>query len=83
MKKLIMAIGSIAMLISYMAFAHEHVNMKDACKTECPKAKTEDEAHTCMDGVAKKKAGDKKFIESKCFHAYQEHEKEEKESAKH
>ncbi|MBX2994899.1 MAG: hypothetical protein KF681_08755 [Bdellovibrionaceae bacterium] len=57
--------------------AHEH-NLQEACKAECPAAKTEDEAHKCMEGVVKKKKEDRKFRKSDCFSAFKEHEKHEK-----
>lgn len=61
------------------AVASEDHGMLEVCKAECPKAQSEDEAHKCMEGVAKKKKNDKKFRKSDCFAAYKEHEKHEKE----
>jgi hypothetical protein len=52
--------------------------LREVCKAECPTAKTEDEAHRCMDEVVKKKKGDKKFRKSDCFAAHRDHEKHEK-----
>lgn len=61
------------------ALASEDHGMLEVCKAECPKAQSEDEAHKCMEDVAKKKKSDKKFRKSDCFAAYKEHEKHEKE----
>jgi hypothetical protein len=52
--------------------------MLDQCRTECPDAKSEDEAHKCMKDVSKKKKGDPAFKKSECFHAMKEHEHNEK-----
>ncbi len=52
-----------------------------ACKTECPNAKTEHEAHNCTKKLAKKK--DAKFADSACFKAHVEHEKHEAKEDKH
>lgn len=60
------------------AHAGDGHTMMESCKAECPEAKTEDEAHKCMKGVAKKKKGDKAFGKSECLHAMKEHEKHEK-----
>ncbi len=62
-----------------VSLAGEGHDLQEACKSECPSAKTEHDTHKCMDGVAKKKKGDKTFIKSECFTAYTEHEKHEKE----
>ena len=70
---------AVSLIGSSVALASEDHNMRDVCKAECPSAKTEDEAHKCMDEVAKKKKNDKKFKKSDCFEAYREHEKHEKE----
>lgn len=68
----------IVMALCSLAQASEDHTLVESCKAECPTAKTEHEAHKCMDAVAKKKAADKSFKKSECFHAYQEHEKAEK-----
>ncbi len=61
-----------------VALASEDHGMMQLCKAECPSAKTEDEAHKCMDEVVKKKKADKSFRKSDCHAAYREHEKHEK-----
>ncbi len=70
--------GLISSSILSTAQAGDGHTMMESCKTECPDAKTEDEAHRCMKGVAKKKKGDKAFGKSECLHAMKEHEKHEK-----
>lgn len=74
---LILALGLMAPVFS---LASEDHGMLEFCKAECPTAKTEDDAHKCMEGVVKKKKDDKKFRKSDCFEAFKEHEKHEKES---
>ncbi len=59
--------------------ASEDHGMLEVCKSECPTAKSEGEAHKCMEDVAKKKKNDKKFRKSDCFAAFRAHEKHEKE----
>ncbi|MGE4108235.1 MAG: hypothetical protein AB7F66_13555 [Bacteriovoracia bacterium] len=79
MYKQLLAVVAFSLVGSAWSGASEDHKMVEVCKAECPSAKTEDEAHKCMDGVAKKKAGDKKFRKSDCYAAYREHEKHEKE----
>lgn len=74
--KLILALG---LLSPAFAMGSEDHGMLEVCKAECPQAKTEDDAHKCMDEVVKKKKNDKKFRKSDCFAAHKEHEKHEKE----
>ncbi len=62
-----------------VSLAGEGHNLQEACKSECPAAKTEHETHKCMDEVVKKKKNEKTFMKSECFAAYREHEKHEKE----
>lgn len=57
---------------------HGGQGILEACKAECPKATTEEEAHTCMEGVVKKKKADRKFRKTDCYAAVQDHEKKEK-----
>ncbi len=73
---LVLALGLMA---PAFAIASEDHGMLEVCKTECPTAQSEDEAHKCMEGVVKKKKNDKKFRKSDCFAAFKEHEKHEKE----
>lgn len=70
---------SLTLSIVAMARAEEDHKMREVCKAECPAAKDEQEAHKCVEEVAKKKKADKKFRKSDCFAAYREHEKHEKE----
>lgn len=64
-----------ANLASFSAYSHDGaMTMLDACKAECPDAKTEDEAHVCVEKIAGAKKKDKKWKESKCSKAYKEHE---------
>ena len=51
--------------------------LRDACKVECPTAKTEHEAHECMKKLVKKDK-QKKLFGTDCFKALKEHEAEEK-----
>lgn len=67
-------------LLSLNAIASEDHNLRESCKAECPAAKTEHDAHKCMEDVVKKKKADKKFRKSDCYEAFREHEKHEKES---
>ncbi len=58
----------------------------DACKTECPAAKTEHEAHSCLKALAKKKKDGKIGASENCLAALKEHEAHEaseKDSHKH
>ena len=64
--------------IQGVAYADEGLTLQDACKVECSTAKSEHEAHKCMNTVVKSKKSDKGFKKSECFHAYEEHEKNEK-----
>lgn len=75
----IATVFSIALSLAPVVRAEEDHKLREVCKSECPSAKDEHEAHKCMDDVAKKKKADKKFRKSDCFAAYREHEKHEKE----
>lgn len=70
---------SLCIFASLPSFASEDHNMKEACKAECPSAKTEEDAHKCMKEVVSKKKDDRKFRKSDCYEAFREHEKHEKE----
>lgn len=76
--KSIFVLTFFSILTMSFANAGEAPKMMEACKAECPDAKSEDEADKCMMGVAKKKKGDKAFAKSECFLAMKEHEKHEK-----
>lgn len=76
-KAMVMAIMASSLPVA--SLAEEDHKLREVCKAECPSSKTEDDAHKCMDDVAKKKKADKKFRKSDCFAAYREHEKHEKE----
>ena len=81
MKLLVFALMGITLVnLNSTAHAGDDHTMISACKAECPDAKTEHDAHKCMKVVVKKKKGDKGFKKSECFHAFEEHEKSEKES---
>lgn len=77
MKALSIAIA-VGVLASFNVSASDDHGLLEACKAECPSAKTEDEAHKCMEGVVKNKKADKKFRKSDCFAAFREAEKHEK-----
>ncbi len=77
MKALSTAIA-LGILASFSASASDDHGLLEACKTECPSAKTEDEAHKCMEAVVKNKKSDKKFRKSDCFEAFREAEKHDK-----
>lgn len=77
MKKLSMAIV-VGILSSIGVSASDDHGLLSACKAECPSAKTEDEAHKCLEGVVKNKKSDKKFRKSDCFEAFREAEKHDK-----
>lgn len=77
MKKILITIMLAAISVQ-AADSHSETALQDACKAECPTAKTEDEAHACLKEVVKKKKSDKKFRKSDCFAALKEHEKHEK-----
>ena len=70
-------IASAVVLGSQFAMA-EGKELVDACKTECPAAKTEHDAHQCLDKLAKTKKNDAKWKATACFKAYQAHEEAEK-----
>lgn len=70
---------SLLCIFSISAIASDDHNLRETCKSECPSAKTEDEAHVCMTGVVAKKKGDKKFRKSDCYEAFKEHEKHDSE----
>ena len=76
-----LTIGTSMAPAAFAADQHAH-SMLEACKAQCPTAKTEDETHKCLEALPKKKKSEKAFKDSECFHAYQEHEKAEK-SGKH
>lgn len=75
MKALVLCAG--VLLGSQFAMA-EGESLVSACKAECPKAKSEHEAHACLDKLAKTKKNDAKWKESACFKAYKAHEEHEK-----
>lgn len=77
MKKILIAIMFTA-ISAQAAESHSEAALQEACKAECPSAKSEDEAHTCMKGIVKNKKNDKKFRKSDCYSAFKEHEKHEK-----
>ena len=79
MKHLLVTLVAIGSLSTFANASEDH-NLLDVCKSECPGAKTEEEAHTCMKEVVKKKKSDKKFRKSDCFEAVRAHEKHEKEA---
>ena len=73
-----------ANLVGFSAYSRDGAaTMLEACKAECPDAKTEDEAHACVEKIAGTKKKDKKWKESKCSKAYKEHEAHEKGDHKH
>ena len=73
---------SLGMIFSFLlatgSVASAETSFIEACKAECPEAKTKHETHKCMKGVAKKKKGDKEFKASTCYVALQDHEAHEK-----
>ena len=79
MKVLFLAI-SLSLGTKAIAQASEDHGMLEVCKAECPQAKSEEEAHTCMKKVVEKKKGDRKFRKTDCFAAFRDHEKHEKEA---
>lgn len=78
-----MALVSSFLSVSVFAVDKENVPaprenaFQEACKSECPTAKSEHETHACMKTVAKKKKNDKSFSSSACFAALKEHEAHE------
>lgn len=68
----------LGLMVPGLATAAEDHGIMNVCKAECPQAKTEEEAHKCMEGVMKKKKSDRKFRKSDCFAAVTDHEKHEK-----
>lgn len=62
------------------AFAGDDHALADACKAECPKAKSEHEAHDCLKKFVKSKKADAKWKESACAKALASHEEHEKKS---
>lgn len=77
MKTLLITI-MLAAISAQAADSHSETALQDACKADCPSAKSEDEAHACMKGIVKNKKNDKKFRKSDCYSAFKEHEKHEK-----
>jgi hypothetical protein len=74
-----MTAAFVALFGGSVAYAAEPtVTMLKTCKSECPNAKSEHQAHECMKKIASEKKDDKKFKTSKCFAALQEHEAHEK-----
>lgn len=73
---MVTAIASVSLSVAH---AEEDHGMMEACKVECPQAKSEHESHQCMEGIVQKKKSDKKFRKSDCYAAFKEHEKHEKE----
>ena len=61
--------------------ASEDHHLQEACKAECPSAKSEHEAHECMKNVVKIKKNDRKFRKSDCYEILREHEKHENEKS--
>lgn len=52
--------------------AEESSNLVATCKADCPKAKTDEEAHKCAE---KKGRLNKEFRKSKCWEVNEEYEK--------
>lgn len=78
----IITLATVGVIAPNTASAEEK-SLKDACKTECPKAKSDHEAHACMKNVVKKKKNDKTFLATDCYAALKEHEEHEKKEGHH
>lgn len=73
MKILFAILGLSFSLSHFQAFANEEtVSLMATCKADCPKAKTDEEAHKC---VEKKGRLNKEFRKSKCWEVNEEYEK--------
>lgn len=70
---------ALALTAPAVAFASEDHGLLEVCKSECPSAQSESDAHKCMEGVVKKKKSDRKFRKTDCYAAFKEHEEHEKE----
>lgn len=73
MNRLFFVIGLAMILAHTSAFANESaVSLVEICKADCPKAKSDEEAHKC---VEKKGRLNKEFRKSKCWEVNEEYEK--------
>jgi hypothetical protein len=73
MKILFVMLGLTFSLSHLQALANEEiVSLVATCKADCPKAKTDEEAHKC---VEKKGRLNKDFRKSKCWEVNEEYEK--------
>lgn len=79
--KILFVIAGLALSLSHLqGFANEDsANLVvTACKADCPKAKTDEEAHKCAE---KKGRLNKEFRKSKCWEVNEEYEKKAAASA--
>lgn len=73
MKIILVMLGLTFSFSQFQAFASEEVTaLVEACKADCPKAKTNEEAHKCAE---KKGRLNKEFRKSKCWEINEEYEK--------
>lgn len=73
MKFIFVTISLTIILSPFLALANEPAtSLVLACKADCPKAKTNDEAHKCAE---KKGRLNKEFRKSKCWEINEEYEK--------
>ena len=80
MKVLFILAGIAISLSQFEALANEATStVVAACKADCPKAKTDEEAHKCAE---KKGRLNKEFRKSKCWEVNEEYEKKAAISAK-
>lgn len=85
MKRVLLSITLATLCWSGSVFAQETKedlgkNLVEACKTDCPKAKTADETHKCAE---KKGRLNKDFRKSKCWEINEEYEKKAGGSSDH
>lgn len=73
MKLFVVTVGFALSFNLVTAFANENAaNLVAVCKEDCPKAKTDEEAHKCAE---KKGRLNKEFRKSKCWEVNEEYEK--------
>lgn len=64
-------IAALTLFISISALAEEKLDVVAACKADCPKVKTNEEAHKCAE---KKGRLNKDFRKSKCWEVNEKYE---------
>lgn len=69
--KITLLIAALSLFTSLSSFAQEQFDVVAACKKDCPKAKTNEDAHKCAE---KKGRLNKEFRKSQCWEVNEKYE---------